>query len=256
MLPTMKRLRVHDLPQAVAPKVLAGATVVVIDLLRASTTICTALANGATQVRPFLEIDDALRAAEEVGRATVLLGGERGGTIIPGFDLGNSPAEYMPARVAGKQILFTTTNGTRALQHSHLAERIVVGAMVNVATVARSIRDEPNVHILCAGTGGNATREDLLAAGALVSRLMDASNEWQITKQAGAALREWEEITSAALAAKQSVSERLADELRRTPGGENLLAIGHEHDLRLCAQIDTLSVVPHFNPARGLITLP
>lgn len=252
----MKQLAVHYLPNLVSEHELAGATVVVIDLLRASTTICTALANGAREVRPFLEIADTLQAAEGLDRTTVLLGGERGGRLIPGFDLGNSPAEYTSGRVGGKPIFFTTTNGTRALRHARLAKRVIVGAIVNLSAVVEAVRNDPQVHILCAGTGGEITREDVLAAGAFVNRLTLASNDWQLTGPADAARQQWLELEVAARTAGRSLSEQLADELRRTPGGENLVAIGHHQDLRLCAQIDTLFVVPCFSPATGRIALP
>ncbi|MEX2170428.1 MAG: 2-phosphosulfolactate phosphatase [Pirellulales bacterium] len=252
----MKQLAVHYLPKLVSEHELTGATVVVIDLLRASTTICTALANGASEVRPFLEVADTLQAAEGLDRATLLLGGERGGRLIPGFDLGNSPAEYTSDRVCGKPILFSTTNGTRALQHARLAKRAIVGAIVNLSAVVDAVRNDPQVHILCAGTGGEITREDVLAAGAVASRLTTAPNGWRLTEPATSARKQWVELEAAAQTAGRSLSEHLAEELRRTPGGENLLAIGHDQDLRLCAQIDSLSVVPNFSPATGRITLP
>ena len=254
--PTMKQLSVHYLPKFVGEQELAGATVVVIDLLRASTTICTALASGASEVRPFLEVADTLRAAEGFDRAPLLLGGERGGALIPGFDVGNSPQEYLPDRVRDKRILFTTTNGTRALQHARLAERVLVGAIINLSAVVDAVHGDSNVHLLCAGTGGEITREDILAAGALVDRLTAASDDWQLTKPAETARRQWRDLTAAAQAAGRSLSEQLAEELRSTPGGENLLAIGHDHDLPICAQIDAIHVVPQFDPATGRIALP
>lgn len=248
-----KTLSVHNLPQHVDRQELAGATVVVIDLLRASSTICTALANGATEVVPFLEVEDARKAAAD-DRSNIILGGERGGNRIDGFDLGNSPAEYTSDRVQGKRVFFTTTNGTRALEHARLANRIVVGALVNLSAVAESIRDADNIQILCAGTDEKETSEDILAAGALVARLTNASSEWNATAEAQSAFREWQSIL-AAQAASWSFAEYLAEVLRNTPGGKNLLAIGHEHDLHDCARIDSLQVVPEFHPTTGRITL-
>src|SRR5688572_5542963 len=105
----MPSLYVHYLPQFCAEHDLADAAVVVIDQLRASSTVCHALAAGAKDVVPFVEVDALLSAAGEYDRSQVLLGGERGGELIQGFDLGNSPAEYTPDVVFGKRILFTTT---------------------------------------------------------------------------------------------------------------------------------------------------
>ncbi len=106
-------LNVFDLPQNIDPLALAGSVVVVIDLLRASTTICQALASGAREVVPFLEVDETLAAAAKCERSDIVLGGERSGGKIKGFDLGNSPAEYTCETVGGRRVLITTTNGTR-----------------------------------------------------------------------------------------------------------------------------------------------
>lgn len=239
----MRELRVHNLPRNVDPFELAGRTVVVIDLLRASSTICQALAAGAAEVVPFLEIDDAGSVAAE-NRANVVLGGERHGKHIAGFDLGNSPSEYTPEKVGGRRVFITTTNGTRAMDHARQAGRVIVGAFVNLSAVAASLQDAPRVDILCAGTDGRESREDLLAAGALVERLIEnKSAQWTLNEPALAALAEW-----------QSRGEDLALELCSTPGGRNLLANGMDDDVEWCARIDTLAVVPEFN-ASGRITV-
>src|SRR3954465_4347181 len=164
-------LRVHKLPREVDEKELAGSTVVVIDLLRATSTICQALVSGAREVVPFLEIDDALAAAQSANRADIVLGGERRGGKIPGFDVGNSPAEYTPRVVGGKRVFITTTNGTRAMYHARLASRVVLGSFLNLSAVVASIKDEPRVDILCAGTDGGETGEDILAAGSVAHAL-------------------------------------------------------------------------------------
>ena len=116
-----KTLNVHALPKLVEPKDLADGTVVVIDVLRASTTIIAALEAGAVEVIPCLEIDDARRVAAQFPAEEVILGGERQGLPIEGFDLGNSPEDYTPYAVAGKTLVFTTTNGTRAMIHARQA---------------------------------------------------------------------------------------------------------------------------------------
>src|SRR5690349_1075339 len=107
-----QEIHVHLLPALVREDAFRGATAVVIDVLRASSTIISALAAGAAEVAPCLEIDSAVRVAEEIrGVRTALLGGERGGLKIAGFDLGNSPFEYTAEAVAGRAVVFTTTNG-------------------------------------------------------------------------------------------------------------------------------------------------
>jgi 2-phosphosulfolactate phosphatase len=241
----MQELRVHNLPSQIAEAELSGRTVVVIDLLRATSTICQALAAGASEVVPFLEIDDALAAASK-DRANVVLGGERHGKRIDGFDLGNSPSEYTPESVGGKRVFLTTTNGTRSLHHARLAKRVVAGSFLNLSAVEASIRDEPRIDILCAGTDGFESREDILAAGAIVEQLVARDCDgWQLDEAAQAALAEW-----------QRRGQDLAVELRSTPGGANLLSIEMDHDLVDCARIDTLSIVPELDVSAWRITLP
>jgi 2-phosphosulfolactate phosphatase len=243
------RLNVHPLPQLVPPNALAGGTTVVIDLLRATSTICQALASGAVEVVPFLEIADARSAAEAApDRERILLGGERHGKRIEGFDLGNSPTEYTPDVVAGRRVFLTTTNGTRALDHARQARRIVAGALVNLSAVVASLRKEPRIDILCAGTGGEVTREDLLAAGAMVERLTDEGDaDRSLNESAMSARREWRELVAAARDLGRSLSEHLAIELRDTPGGRNLLSIDMDRDLAACARIDAVDVLPELD---------
>ncbi|QDT01018.1 2-phosphosulfolactate phosphatase [Adhaeretor mobilis] len=245
-------LNIHYLPQFVAEEDLAGSTVVMVDLLRASTTICTALANGAMAVRPFVEVDATAQAAAEYEREKIVLGGERGGEPIEGFDLGNSPLEYTADVVFGQTILFTTTNGTRALGHAHLASRVLVGAAVNRQAVVERLRDEGEINILCAGTGGVVTREDILAAGAIAEPLL-SKGDWSPNEWAEAAVREWQELVTTARALGRSESEQFAEELKTTPGGRNLLGIGRDEDLPVCAQLDVLDLVPELNRENGLI---
>ena len=248
-------LRVHYLPQFVGEAELAGRTVVVVDLLRASTTICQALAAGARCVLPFVEVDQTLRAAQGLDRAETLLGGERGGRLIEGFDLGNSPAEYTPERVFGKRVLFTTTNGTRALEHARLAGRTLVGCGVNRRAIVEAVADDREVDVLCAGTAGIVERDDVLAAGAIAHELQhvrgdDATNEW-----ADAAIREWAELLTTARALGRSPTEQFADELTRTTDGRTLLDLDCGDDLPRCANLDSLGVVPERDPRTGEITL-
>lgn len=250
--PSKQQLEVYALPRDVPESDLAGATVIVIDLLRASSTICQALASGASEVVPFLEIDDALTAADAVGRSGIILGGERKGSKIPGFDVGNSPAEYTPAVVAGHRVFFTTTNGTRALHHAKQASRILVGAFVNLSAVIASVEQEPRVVVLCAGTGGKETREDILAAGAMVSRLATRNPACQLNGMAVAARQEWESAV-AGIPTGAQLNDRVAVELENTQGGRNLLAIGLGRDLIDCAQIDHLTIVPELD--KGTLSL-
>jgi 2-phosphosulfolactate phosphatase len=251
----MPTLHIHFLPAHVPAEQLAGSVVIVIDLLRASSTICQALASGATCVMPFLEIDDARRAAEQFDRAAIVLGGERHGRIIDGFDLGNSPLEYSPVAVAGRPLLFTTTNGTPALDHAHLARRTLVGCALNRAAIVAAVASEPRVDILCAGTDGAITGEDILAAGAIADVLVGDSNEnqWELNAEARGALDQWRALVALAEATGHDASAQFAIAMEQTPGGSNLLDIGHGIDLPACAELDILPIVPELNHATGEI---
>ena len=163
-------LNVYGLPDLVEPEALAGDTVVVIDVLRASTTIIHALEAGAEQVIPCLEVEQARQLARQLPEGA-LLGGERGGRPIDGFDLGNSPEDYVPHVVAGKTVVFTTTNGTRAMNRATRAELVLVGAFVNATAIYQRLIGRERIHLICSGTDGEIGSDDVLLAGLLVERL-------------------------------------------------------------------------------------
>jgi 2-phosphosulfolactate phosphatase len=257
-----RQLNVFNLPEHAAAADLTGSTVIVIDLLRASTTICQALASGAKEVVPFLEVDEALAAAACCERSEIVLGGERFGRRITGFDLGNSPSEYTSAAVGRRRVFFTTTNGTRALNSARSGHRVLIGSLVNLSAVARAVKDERRVDIVCAGTNGVETREDILAAGAIVSKLVEqttgeiSGSPWKLGSAAESAKREWQTVIAAAPAAGRSISEQVALELRETPGGRNLMTIGLDRDLVDCAQVACLNVAPEVDRRAWRIYLP
>lgn len=165
--------------RALRDRDLSRATCVVFDVLRATSTFVTALANGAEALIPVEEIPEALKIRRR--RPDVLLAGERHGLRITAamtggveFDLGNSPREFTPARVKGRTIVSTTTNGTRALRACAPAAHVLVGSFLNLNAVEEAILAQLPAQLLlvCAGTGENAALEDTLAAGALCDRLV------------------------------------------------------------------------------------
>ena len=252
-----QQLNVFNLPGHIAEQELAGSTVIVIDLLRATTTICHALAAGAREVIPFREIEETLAAAQKAGRDQVILGGERGGTLIDGFDLGNSPAEFTQEAVGGRPVYITTTNGTWALYHARLARRVLVGAIVNLTAIVESVKDEPRVDILCAGTGGEETLEDILCAGAIVDRLARTPGvgDFKMNDAAMFSGTQWSMLRAKAEVANRPLREQLALKLRDTLGGRNLIEVGNDGDLADCAQIDRLNIVPELDVPNWRITV-
>lgn len=232
-------LKVHLLPKLTTPQELAGGTVVAIDVLRATTTIVHALAAGAKQVIPCLEINEARDLASRVHRGS-LLGGERRGLRIDGFDLGNSPSEYTRERVAGKTIVMTTTNGTSALMYATGASHVLIGAFVNLSAVCARLADSADIHLLCAGTRGEITREDTLLAGAIVERFSRLEPQHiDLNDQAMIAAEAWN-----CVAGDGVTRVELTEALRETQGGRNVAGIGHVADIETAAHMDKFDVVP------------
>lgn len=240
-------LRVHLLPTLVEPDALRDRTVVVIDVLRATTTVCHALAAGAEYVVPCLEIDEARGKRNEF--AGCLLGGERQGRKIEGFDFGNSPTEYNATSVGGRTVVFTTTNGTRALLRSAAADEILLGAFANLSALADVLREHERVDLLCAGTNGVITAEDALFAGAMVDRLTARGSACAAScnDEAILACEAWRQVVAA--------GRPLSTVLRDCQGGRNLIAEGFDADIDTAARIDSVPVVPRFDAATGRITL-
>jgi 2-phosphosulfolactate phosphatase len=211
---------------------LAGVTAVVLDVVRASTTIVAALAGGARAVIPVATPDEARALGRDRDVGPALVGGERGGAPPPGFDHGNSPAEYTPERVRGRTVVFTTTNGTRALLAVEGARRIAVGGFVNAAAVGRWLAAEPGDALLvCAGERGRFCLEDAVCAGLLVARL--ASTGGALTDAARAARALWERY-------RDDLGGMLAD----ATWAQALVAQGRGADLPLCVALDVHDVVP------------
>lgn len=235
----------HELFHRMPSGATAGGIAVVIDVLRASTTIVAALARGATAVLPRRSIEEALAAAADHPGA--VLGGERGGLKIAGFDLGNSPLEYTADRVAGRPVVITTTNGTAALAACQAAAEVLVGAVVNRAAAAAAAgrlaaeRSCHAVHLVCAGTDGEVTDEDVLAAGAILDA---AGPEAHLDEPARAAR---DRFRGLAATGRAGLEERIATAFRTCRGGENLIALGMAADLAAAAAIDSLAIVPRLD---------
>jgi 2-phosphosulfolactate phosphatase len=255
-MPSPRQIDVFLLPSLAEPEQIAGRTCVVIDVLRATTTIVHAFAAGAKQVIPCLEVDEARRVASEIGPAAVL-GGERDGGKIAGFDLGNSPAEYTRQSVGGKTLVFTTTNGTRALTRCKTATRLLIGAFVNFSAVCGEIAGGDQIVLLCGGTDGEVTREDALLAGAIVVELT-ASGGREPPENSRYALNDQAELAADAwrTAVRMLTDRPLGMTLRDSRGGRNLIGMGHENDIELAAQIDRFDIVPELDLSSWRIRLP
>ncbi|QDU96410.1 2-phosphosulfolactate phosphatase [Lignipirellula cremea] len=250
-----RSLDVFLLPSLATDADLEGRTAVVIDVLRATTTICYALAAGARAVIPCQEVDEARRLAGLTPGA--LLGGERQGVRIEGFDLGNSPTEYDDDSVAGAVILFTTTNGTRAMQRCRGARRVLLGAFVNFSALCDSLADAEEIAIVCAGTHGEITREDVLLAGAIADDVAQRRANQPGAPQGPVRFNDQAEIAADAWRALRRDPlglSPLALTLRSSQGGRNMLELGQENDIEIAAQLDKLELVPELHLTDWVIT--
>ncbi len=226
-------IRVHLSPALVSAESMRGGVAVVIDVLRATTTILHALVAGCDSVQPCATIEEARHLADNLLAGKVLLAGERDGVAIPGFDLGNSPREYTPARCKGLTLVLTTTNGTRALLHAEKAERVLLAAFANFSAVCEQLKDERRpVHILCAGDNGAVSLEDALLAGALVDFL---TTKKDVHLDDGARLA-WDCF--------EHHGKHLEEALCMGAGGVRLAALGYDEDIRAAGRVDTFALVP------------
>lgn len=225
------RARVRFTIPEVDPAELAGATAIVVDVIRATSSICAALKSGARVIYPTGSTEEALRLAQSLGREDTLLCGERKGVRIEGFDLGNSPREFSADAVAGKRLVMNTTNGTRAFLAVEPAARVYAASLMNVRAVADVVGDHDDVLIVCAGMEDTFALEDAYCAGALL-RALGAGEEDDLDDSARAAL---------ALADRFVPNARF---LAETAGGGALLDIGMGADLEWCARRDAIDLVP------------
>ncbi|HZO94470.1 MAG TPA: 2-phosphosulfolactate phosphatase [Candidatus Baltobacteraceae bacterium] len=208
--------------------------VAVVDVLRATTTIATALAHGAAGVIPVASAEEAADLARRLGREDVLLCGERHALRIEGFDLDNSPASFAPEVVRGKTLVMTTTNGTAALRAVAGAASVRTAALANRMAVADALAQENGaILVACAGESGRFALEDALGAGALVDALLSLCADVEIGDGARAAALLY-----------RCVSERLADAIASADHAQTLAAKGFARDVTRCAALDTLDVVP------------
>jgi len=213
----------------------AGKTVVVLDILRATSTIVTALGFGCREIIPVETIAEAMDAKRK--QPDVLLGGERDSLIISGFNLGNSPLEYTQETVAGKTVVITTTNGTRAIRRAIQSKGdVLIGSLLNAGTVAEAaLAKGKETVIVCAGTRGEFSLEDIVAAGIIIKEMEEKSGERTLpgSDLAVAARRLGEVYAAKPLQAFYDSSH-----------GQKLAAMGMVKDLEWCARLNSFKLVP------------
>ncbi len=252
-------VKVHLLPTLFEPEEVRGGIAVILDVLRASTTITHALAHGARAVIPTGQVDEARLIAADFPRGSVLLGGERDGVLIAGFELDNNPFAYTPEVVANKTIVFTTSNGTRALLRAAEADRVLIGSFVNLQAVVNVLAaDSRPIHLVCAGTQGKITLEDVLCAGGICHRLQVWSDEHGgddfdcDDDQTQLAL---DDYWFRAAAPDDNDSAPILEAISMSRGGRNCQRLGFEDQIARAATYDLFDIAPEYDSKTRAITI-
>ncbi len=240
----MNNLEVVFTPEEIKNRRLSDKLIVVIDVLRASSTIVTALAYGCRGLVPILSPEQAKEKAQQFKKEEVLLGGEREGRKIKGFDLGNSPREYQKEIVEDRIIIFSTTNGVKTLERVRGAFRIIIASFLNLqATFNYCSKFQGDILLACAGKEGYFSLEDTVCAGMLINSLRDIYSDTCQEVDAN--------LTAQVLYKK--FGNNILEMLRKSQHGRYLESIGLRKDLEFCSQLDIFNIVPIFRD--GLISL-
>ena len=217
-----------------------GAVVVVVDILRATSCMTTALANGVKAIKPVATLEECehLQSAGWVGAA------ERNGEKAPGFELGNSPFSYMNDALQGKKVAMTTTNGTLAIDRASKAKEIVIGSFLNISSLVTYLKEQENdILILCAGWKGKVNLEDTLFAGAVVERLKD---DFEVEHDG----------SLAANALYNIAKEDYNAFLKNSSHARRLGRLNIRKDVEFCLTEDVYDVIPVLNRDRILVKMP
>ena len=220
---------------------LSDRTVVVVDILRTSTTICIALKNGAKEIIPVESVPAAMQLIGNLSRDNTLLCGEREGVVIEGFNLGNSPLEYSEEVIKGKTLVICTTNGSVALTKTKSARVCIVCGFVNVSACVNFILEQKrDLLIVCAGSNKQFDLEDAVCGGMIVNMLQEKiGGEMEIN-----------DGTEAAVIIYQKYKDNYLHLLQNCHHGKYLASLGFGEDLKICSQVDSLEVVPLYAKSR------
>lgn len=224
---------------------LKNKVVVVIDMLRATSVIITALSNGAKKVIPLLTVEEAFKekAELELNEEEVLLGGERKAVKIDGFNLTNSPLEYGKSVVCGKSLILTTTNGTRAINLSLEADEILIGAMINARSVVEKLIElNKDVVFINAGTNGEFSMDDFICSGYMIY-LLNKENNNDVTDIAKTAQMIYES------------NEDIVSYIKNARHYNVLKGLNLQEDLNYCCSKDIIKNVPKFDKKNNYIVL-
>ena len=205
--------------------------VVVIDIFRATSSICYGIENGAKAIIPVSEVDEC--AAYRSRGTDYILAAERDGKVVNGFDFGNSPFSYTTEKIAGKTVVLTTTNGTHALHLSRSAKKVVIGSFLNLTALSNWLKlQDDNILLVCAGWKNNFNLEDTAFAGAVIDQLQQSGNYTL------------DDPAIAAFDLFQLAKPDIAAYLSKTSHGERLRKLGIEKDIAFCLNVDIITAIP------------
>jgi 2-phosphosulfolactate phosphatase len=209
---------------------LQNKVVVVIDILRATSTICAALDNGASSVIPVVSVEDALSYPSD----EYLIAGEREGKKVPGFNFGNSPLEYGTDVVQNKDVVLTTTNGTKCIKASSDAEEILVGSFFNISVLANYLNAQSkDVILFCSGWKNSVNLEDTIFAGALAQRLLGSDTSDN-------------DSCELAVDLYRQAENKLGSYLEKASHAKRFSRLGNHKDLELCLTFDLHPVLVQY----------
>lgn len=231
--------------------VLKDKNVVIIDVLRASSTLLTALVNGAKEIIPAENASVAARISKGLGNSALC--GERNGKVIEGFKHGNSPLEYTSENVKGKSLIFSTTNGTVSIAKAKYAKSAVLASYLNLTAVINHLNElKEDFVIVCSGKLNDYCIEDSVFAGLIISRLfeLNGKDKYNIYDSGYACYK-----LAKQLLYKTSAPEanRIFNIFRKSEHGKYLITLGFEEDLRYCSNIDMFTGLPQIR--NGIIKL-
>lgn len=225
----MPKIEVCLTPALLDLYAIENSIVVVIDILRATSSITYGIENGAEAIIPVMNVEDCLNYADK----GYLLAAERNGEVVAGYDFGNSPFSYTTEKVAGKTIVLTTTNGTKAMRMAQeRAHQVIVGSFLNLSTVCNYLKTEnKDVLLLCAGWKDNFNLEDTLFAGAVVEQLQ---NNFTVG----------DDSSVAAFDMYQLAKDDLREYLKKSSHSHRLIKLNIEEDVQFCLKLDICSTIP------------
>ncbi|PJA30396.1 MAG: hypothetical protein CO189_00195 [candidate division Zixibacteria bacterium CG_4_9_14_3_um_filter_46_8] len=227
-------IKVFFSSNAVSPRMVEKRGVLVIDVLRATTTLTTALANGAERILPVQSVAQARMEINRYPKGRSLLCGERGFEKLDGFDLGNSPDEYCRETVSGKYLIYTSTNGTKGMAAGSAGQTMILGAFINFPRPADYLYDLAcDITIICCGTADAFSLEDAICGGMYVHYL--SKNISSITTN---------DAAEAALALFRRYRESIPQMLEMCENGRQLASLGFRHDVAYSSVVGATGVVP------------